>query len=53
MYVLSKRLTLRAVRSLHTRKTNVGTRVTYSVYDMLMRCDFLDNNKLVPSLASC
>ena len=32
--------------------SNVGTRVTYSVYDMLIRRDFLDNNKLVPSLAT-
>ncbi len=31
--------------------SNVGTRVTYSIYDMLIRRDFLDNNKLVPSLA--
>lgn len=31
--------------------SNVGTRVTYSVFDMLIRRDFLDNNKLVPSLA--
>lgn len=32
--------------------SNVGSRVTYSVYDMLIRRDFLDNNKLVPSLAT-
>lgn len=32
--------------------SNVGTRVTYSVYDTLLRRDFLDNNKLVPALAT-
>lgn len=32
--------------------SNVGTRVTYSIFDMLIRRDFLDNNKLVPSLAT-
>lgn len=32
--------------------SNVGSRVTYSVFDMLIRRDFLDNNKLVPSLAT-
>jgi peptide/nickel transport system substrate-binding protein len=31
--------------------SNVGTRVTYNVYDTLIRRDFLDNNKLVPALA--
>ena len=30
---------------------NVGTRVTYTPYDMLIRRDFLNNNELVPSLA--
>ena len=32
--------------------SNVGTRVTYSVFDTLIRRDFLDHNKLVPSLAT-
>lgn len=32
--------------------SNVGTRVTYNVYDTLIRRDFLDNNKLVPALAT-
>lgn len=32
--------------------SNVGSRVTYSVFDTLIRRDFLDNNKLVPSLAA-
>lgn len=32
--------------------SNVGTRVTYNVYDTLIRRDFLDNNKLVPALAA-
>lgn len=31
--------------------SNVGTRVTYNVYDTLIRRDFLDGNKLVPALA--
>ena len=32
--------------------SNVGTRVTYSVFDTLIRRDFLDNNKLIPALAT-
>lgn len=32
--------------------SNVGTRVTYNVYDTLIRRDFLDNNKLKPALAT-
>lgn len=32
--------------------SNVGTRAVYSVYDTLIRRDFLDNNELVPSLAT-
>jgi peptide/nickel transport system substrate-binding protein len=32
--------------------SNVGSRVTYSVFDMLLHRDFLDNNKLVPGLAT-
>jgi peptide/nickel transport system substrate-binding protein len=32
--------------------SNVGTRVTYSVYDTLVRRDFLDDNKLKPALAA-
>ncbi len=32
--------------------SNVGTRVTYSVFDMPLRRDFFDNNKLVPGLAT-
>lgn len=31
--------------------SNVGTRVTYSIFDTLIRRDFLDNDKLVPGLA--
>lgn len=32
--------------------SNVGTRVTYNIYDTLLRRDFFDNNKLVPALAT-
>lgn len=39
--------TLDAAREL----SNVGTRVTYSIYDMPLRRDFFDSNKLVSSLA--
>ncbi len=31
--------------------SNVGTRVTYNVFDTLIRRNFLDNNKLEPALA--
>ena len=31
--------------------SNVGTRVTYNIYDTLIRRDFLDDNKLKPALA--
>lgn len=32
--------------------SNVGTRVSYTPYDTLIRRDFLNNNELVPSLAT-
>jgi len=32
--------------------SNVGTRISYTPYDTLIRRDFLNNNELVPSLAT-
>ncbi len=36
----------------HESISNVGMRLHYSTFDTLIRRDFLDNNKLVPSLAT-
>lgn len=36
----------------HESVSNVGQRAHYSIYDTLIRRDFLDGNKLVPSLAT-